>query len=866
MLLLSQPYTLLLLAAVVIPAILAIRALKQFPNHLGTYSFAALMAGVSLWAATALISVLSHAPEIKIISYKFQYVFIVSTPAAWLTFCLFYANRMRVLRISTLILLMLPQGLTLAMVASNPMHHLMFTAFEMVTPGNHYLLYPHFGPWFWVHTTYCYLLMFAGFILLTKHLLGSEAHYRRPVVSVMIGGLAPWISNVLFIFKISPVPHFDLTPVAFIISGLAFMWGIVRYRLLDIIPIARDTVIQNMTDGVVVVDNGQHILDLNPAAARLLGMEPGKLIGAKANHIIAWWPTTDSTSDPTHDNRPPIIELNVDHQPCFVRLVQTLLYTNGKPLGFLFTLRDVTTTLRAERALRHSEERFKSLSENAPVVIFTLDNNGIITYINRAWQNTLGHPLRNVIHQPFAHFVSPEDNAHCLEMFAQLTSGQHTQTEANIYMSHQDGAMRLLNTSITTNSDAEGRIIGIIGMAKDVTTERRLQNQLTQSQKMQAVGTLAGGLAHDFNNLLMGMQANISMMRREIEPDTALLEKLNRIDDQIHNGVTLARQLLGYAHKSKHSIGPLEINPLIEDALHVVQRAKKNITIENYFPDKPIQIKADKGQIELVLLNLFLNAVDAMPEGGKLRVDSHLISSADLLRRWPQVAPHPYLEITVTDTGVGMDDDTRTQIFEPFFTTKPKGQGTGLGLATVYGTVQSHDGYIQVDSQPGKGATFRLLFPVLSPIERSRCREKDALAVAASGAKILLVEDEALILNYCSEMIQSLGHQVLTADSGQQAVKIYKDHIDNIDLVILDMIMPGMDGWQTYKSLKTLNSQVRVIVTSGHADDDRIEAILTQGRNGSLKKPYTISELGHAIDILIHPTDACVDQPVAETL
>ncbi len=823
------------------------------------------MAGVSLWAAAALISVLSHTPEIKITGYKIQYVFIVSTPVAWFTFCLFYANRMRVLRISTLTLLMLPQGLTLAMVASNPLHHMMFASFEMVTLGNHYLLYPHFGPWFWVHATYCYLLMLAGFILLTKHLLGSDAHYRRPVVSVMIGGFAPWISNVLFIFEISPLPYFDLTPVAFIISGLAFMWGIVRYRLLDIIPIARDTIIQNMTDGVVVVDNDQHILDLNPIAARLLGMEPGKLIGAKAHHLIAWWPATGRTSDPTHDNGSPIIELNVDHQPCFVRLIQTPLHANGKPLGFLFTLRDVTTTLKAERVLRHSEERFKSLSENAPVVIFALDNNGIITYINRAWQNTLGHPLRDVIHQPFAHFVSPEDNALCLEMFAQLTSGLHTKTEANIYMSHQDGARRLLNTSVTTNSDAEGRIIGIIGMAKDVTTERRLQSQLTQSQKMQAVGTLAGGLAHDFNNLLMGMQANISLMRKEIGSNTALLEKLNRIDDQIHNGVTLTRQLLGYAHKSKHGIAPLELNPLIEDALYVVQRANKNIIIENHFPHKPVHINADKGQIELVLLNLFLNAADAMPEGGKLRVDSRLISNADLLQRWPQVAPHPYLEITITDTGVGMDDDTRARIFEPFFTTKERGQGTGLGLASVYGTVQSHDGYIQVDSQPGKGATFRLLFPALSHVDQSRCREEPPLALAAGGAKILLVEDEALILNYCREMIQSLGHQVLTANCGRQAVEIYTDHIDDIDLVVLDMIMPDMDGWQTFNSLKALNSQVRVIVTSGYADDGRIEAILSEGRNGSLIKPYTISELGHAIDSLFQPTNACVNQPEAET-
>lgn len=863
MLIFDQPYALLLIASVIIPAILAITILRQ-PSNLGTRSFAALMSGVSLWAFFSLIEVCSLNVETKIFNFSFKFIFIVSVPLSWLIFSLYYANLLRVLRVSKLALLALPQMITLMMVATNPMHHLMFTSFEVVTVGNHFLLYPQWGPWFWVHATYCYLILSAGFILLAKHLIASPSHYRRPVLSLLIGGSAPWISNIIFTAKIGVMTYFDLTPTAFIISGLAFMWGILRYRMLDIVPIARDNVLQNMNDGVVVLDHELHILDLNSAATRLIGVETRNLIGSKASQVISWWPKLKTVADLDSDAFLPIIELDREGQTRFLRPLQSSLYNKDKLLGYLITLRDVTAQLMAERALRHSEERFKSFSENAPVIIFALDHSSAITYVNRAWHNTLGLPVSAVAGRNFAEFIAPEEREVCAKTFSKLIDSQQSTAELNLHLPHRDGSPRLFSISVTTNADAEGRKIGILGLAKDVTTERRLHEQLAQSQKMEAVGTLAGGVAHDFNNLLMGMQANISLIRLEVDSNTPVAKKLSRIEDQIQSGATLTRQLLGYARKGKYSVAALDINRLIEEALHVVQRANKNITTLCRNNEKRAYIKADKGQIELVLLNLFLNATDAMPEGGTLSVNTRLIPGDDLTLRWPEMEPGPHVELTINDTGIGMDASILKRIFEPFFTTKEMGRGTGLGLASVYGMVQNHYGNIQVNSRPKEGTTFTLLFPALLEVEPPKHVEEPPMGMANSGGNLLLVEDEPLILKYCREMIQSLGYHVVATNSGSSAIAIYEKESNAIDLVILDMVMPGMDGWQTYQALKRINPEIKVVITSGYAEDSRFDAILSHGCNRSLKKPYTLKELGNIIAETINPAEASPRQPQTE--
>ena len=401
-----------------------------------------------------------------------------------------------------------------------------------------------------------------------------------------------------------------------------------------------------------------------------------------------------------------------------------------------------------------------------------------------------------------------------------------------------------------------GQVTGIIGLAKDVTEEHRLQHQLFESQKMEAIGTLAGGIAHDFNNLLMGMQANLSLMRLETSPEASLQERIRRIEKQIQNGASLTRQLLGYARKGKYALTTFDVNDMIREALTVVSRTNKGIVIVQCLSDKPTYIKADQGQIELVLLNLFINAIDAMPNGGELTVASTLIKPAEGACESTMQKVSPYVQLAIRDTGIGMDQDTQARIFEPFFTTKEMGRGTGLGLASVYGVIKNHGGSIQVESAPGKGSTFTLTLPSAQQEKPARDTSKKNAVLPAAGGTILLVDDEPLILQYCQEMIKSLGFSVIAAEEAEKAVQIYRAHYQDIDIAILDMIMPKMNGLQLFGALQAINPKIKTIITTGYALDSRISKIIVNNSHQYLKKPYTREQLANSIANLMDPEQA----------
>ncbi len=702
----NEPYTLLLTFSAVISGILAAIALKQKPSP-GTHSFATLMGAVALWALVSAFEVGSPDPNIKTFSYSLKYVFVVIIPVAWFSFGLYYSNRIRRLRTLHIGYLMALPMATLIIIITNAHHQWMFTTLEWYYTGANFLVVRKFGFWFWIHTSYCYTLLSLGTFFLAKSTVDSPGPYRKQLAALLVGCLTPWLANMIFIFDFNWMPGLDLTPFAFMVSGLAFMLGILRYRVLDIVPIAHDIVIESMNNGILVLDTDGRILDLNASAAQLAGLQISEAIGMPISEAVSWWPGANAFClDETPLTR--TVDVPWKERTRLIQLTRSIIRSKDKPVGHLIDMQDITHGKLAEEALRNSEERFRSLAENAPVIIFSLDENRRLTYVNPAWNRILGHHHRPVVGTPIDDYlVKQELHSDPLEP---LMEGSAVKIESNLVFRDQNGDQRLFNASLAVNSDIEGRITGIIGMARDITQECKLQEQLIQSQKMEAIGTLAGGIAHDFNNLLMGMQANISLLRLELKrsPQTA---KLDRIEDQIQNGASLTRQLLGYARKGKYLVNTINLSRLIEDTLHVVQRTNKSISVRCRLPDEPLHLDADRGQMELVLLNIFVNAIDAMPNGGELTVETRQVDRPSAAASWPDLEEGRYIELRVSDTGVGMDQATMDRIFEPFFTTKEMGQGTGLGLASVYGVVKNHGGHVRVDSQPGRGATFTFLFP-----------------------------------------------------------------------------------------------------------------------------------------------------------
>ena len=370
--------------------------------------------------------------------------------------------------------------------------------------------------------------------------------------------------------------------------------------------------------------------------------------------------------------------------------------------------------------------------------------------------------------------------------------------------------------------------------------------QLRQAQKMEAIGTLAGGIAHDFNNLLMGIQGHISLMLYQLDASHPFSQRLRSVEKLVESGSKLTSQLLGYARKGRYEVKAINLNGCIKETAETIRQARRDITFNLDCAEKLSLVEADKGQMEQVFMNLFVNAADAMPDGGEIKVRTENTIILPAAGMPAPLKPGRYNLLTISDHGTGMDDETQERIFEPFFTTKEMGRGTGLGLASVYGIVKGHDGYIDVQSQTGKGTTFRIYFPTSNQSAVEETQEA-AESVLQGTETVLIVDDEEEIVNVSKSLLEVMGYRVLTARNGQEALQIYSKHKEAIDIVLLDMIMPGMSGSHVYDQLKLINPDVRVLLVSGYSRDREATARLASRCDGFIQKPFKIQDLSRSI-------------------
>jgi PAS domain S-box-containing protein len=389
--------------------------------------------------------------------------------------------------------------------------------------------------------------------------------------------------------------------------------------------------------------------------------------------------------------------------------------------------------------------------------------------------------------------------------------------------------------------DAQGRLTGYTHSLKDITESKRLEARLEQARKLEAIGTLAGGVAHDFNNLLMGIQGNVSLMQLDMDSPHPHYERLKTIEKQIQSGARLTSNLLGYARKGKYEVKHVHLNHLVRETSDTFGRTKKDISIHRQLTEKLFAIEADSGQIEQVLWNLLVNAADAMPNGGDLILKTDNVTHEDIKGKLYDPRPGNYVQLTVADTGLGMDKQTIDRIFDPFFTTKEMGRGTGLGLASAYGIIKAHAGYIDVESEKGIGTTFNIYLPS-SEKEVQKVVKTDQEVIEGTGT-ILLIDDEEVILEVGQDLLEAMGYRVLTARDGREAVENYKDNRDKIDLVILDMVMPRMGGGEAYDRMKEINPKVKVLLSSGYSIDSQAKEILARGCDAFIQKPFGMQEL-----------------------
>jgi len=413
---------------------------------------------------------------------------------------------------------------------------------------------------------------------------------------------------------------------------------------------------------------------------------------------------------------------------------------------------------------------------------------------------------------------------------------------------HKDGHDFWVEVALTISTI--GGEDSVLSVVRDIGQRKKLEDQLLQSQKMEAIGRLAGGAAHDFNNILTSIIGYAELLQVTYnDKSTDDGEAVSVILESAGRAADLTQQLLGFARKGKYTPEPVEFNSLIQHVLKVMDKIfEKNIHVVEQFGIIP-NVLADRNQIEQVLTNLIINAKDSMPDGGTLTINTEEIYlDSDMLVSSEDIEPGPYVKTSITDTGTGMSKEIVEHIFEPFFTTKTKEKGTGLGLAMVYGIVNNHGGKINVYSEEGVGTSFSIYLPVSFGAAVDKSPES---TIISGDASVLLIDDEDAIRSYIKKRLEQFGYRVMTAENGVKGLKLYKEHHDDIDVVLLDMIMPTMPGRETYQALKEINSDVKVIVMSGFSKTEKVSDIMNGGAATFIQKPFRIQDLTQAIhDVL----------------
>ncbi|MGD9182661.1 MAG: response regulator [Desulfobacterales bacterium] len=513
----------------------------------------------------------------------------------------------------------------------------------------------------------------------------------------------------------------------------------------------------------------------------------------------------------------------------------------------------------ADEAMLESELKYRTIVEGIEEGYFEINLDRNLTFFNDPLCNLLGYTRNEMIGKNIRKFTSPATVQKMDQIYAQVQKSGEPIRVTDYDAVGKGGASIAMELTASLMRNPDGDAIGFRGVLRDVSErkdaeaeKRKFETQVQQAQKMESIGTLAGGIAHDFNNILMGIQGNASLMLLRTKNDHVNYAKLKNIETYVENGTELTKQLLGFARRGKYYAIATDLNDVIDKSASMFGRTKKEIRIHSDLQPDVWTVEVDRGQIEQALLNLYVNAWQAMPQGGNLYLKTeNVILDADFINSKPyKVEAGDYIKITVTDTGSGIDKETQERIFEPFFTTKEMGRGTGLGLASVYGIIKSHGGYINVYSEAEMGTTFTIYLPA-SGKEVQKEQKESIVTVSKGNGTILLIDDEEMIIKVGEELLQELGYKVLVARSGQGAIKLYKKNTDKIDLVIMDMIMPGMGGGETFDYLKEINPDIKVLLSSGYSINGQASEILERGCDDFIQKPFNISQLSEKIQGII---------------
>ena len=604
-------------------------------------------------------------------------------------------------------------------------------------------------------------------------------------------------------------------------------------------------------DLITIIDDQYKIKRINRSMSERFGLTPQDMIGKSYSEMIEgleespfFYPVIDTLSD----NQEHVIEVHEERLGGYFLVTTSPLHdANNKLVGVVHVARDITERKLADEALKSSEQFNADLINQASVGIVYVESDGSVAFINPTLSKMLGYTVDlavQVIGKPIRNLPGIVGSDTGSELQRVLTGAPVFLEDVEFKTS--SGKTKYLTVHGAPHYHPEGEVLGAILMFADITENKELQMQLRQSQKMEAIGTLAGGIAHDFNNLLMAIIGNIELARMSIDDNSAANKNLEIIQSSAERGAELTSQLLAFGRRQMDKPQPLDVNAIVDDVILMHERTidpriKLSFALE---PDLWV-VTADSGQIHQVVMNLVVNARDAIPGKGEIIVRTENMTFEEVTELSKLELPeNDYVTLTVSDTGTGIPPEVQARIFEPFFTTKPPGKGTGLGLATVYSIVEGHHGYMEVSSMVGKGTTFLIYLPrVKDQIVEKVQKTQETAEVSGGSERIMVVDDEETIRDIGKAMLSKAGYEVFSADGGQEALDIFNAENGRFNLIILDLSMPGMSGWETLAEIRKIDKDVKVLISSGYDASGTNKEVKKEGANGFIQKPYRMKKL-----------------------
>ncbi|MDY6825260.1 MAG: histidine kinase N-terminal 7TM domain-containing protein [Thermodesulfobacteriota bacterium] len=862
-----NPYVAVMMIPTLMTAILAVLAWRRRSIHPAIQSLAVLMAGVAGWCFSYAVGLASTAPAAKLFWLKVTAICIPIVPVALFVFIMRYTGRWKKRNWSRIILLAAFPALILLLSLTSRYGTFFREALDPVRDSRTAIVLLQQSGWlFWLFWLYIQLLLAGSTGMLLRTVFKQPRLFRGETVPILIAIIAPWAGHLTYIGFSGYIPY-DPTPLLFTVTVIATTVAVFNNRFLNILPIAYNTAIKYLKDPIVILDKNNWIVDMNISAMKLANTKRTEIVGRTIGRTLP-------ECEPILPKHPRAViadktEIRINDK-LFELQVSAFHNKKRRRHGFILQLHDITDRKTTEDALRASEQQYRHLVENINEAIYRMDPQGFITYVSPSVTPLAGYDPRDIVGRSFIEFVPPEDQPMLARKLSRLLAGHTESTETRVYT--KTGDVRWVYSSAKTIYQG-GTIVYLQGVLTDIHEKKQaeketeeLQKKLARSQKMEALGLLAGGVAHDLNNILSASITYPDMMLTDLPGDSPFIKPLEAILESGQRAAAIVQDLLTLARRGVSDARVIDLNQ------NVVSAYLSSFQIENFkalYPDVTIETRLSENlrpvegsaiHLKKTLMNLIINAAEAITEqeNGVITVSTENRNLQSSLKGYEIIEKGEYAVLRIEDNGCGIDEKDLERIFEPFYTKKIMGRsGSGLGMTVVWGTIKDHNGFIDIKSKVDNGSIFELYLPVTRKTPET---EKHPLPIAqytGAGEKIMVIDDSEQQRELMARILEKLGYSPITVNGGEAALEWLTEKTETapdtakkipVDLLILDMIMdPGMDGLDTYKEILKRFPPINAIIISGYAENDRIRETIALGASAYIKKPFTLEEFGLAI-------------------